>query len=464
MRAICYAFLFLLACLPVLSQTNIDRLLDDRIAAFRTKDASPSLSVAIVQHGRPIYAKAFGKADLAGNRAADADTVYPIGSITKQFVAAAVLLLQEAGQLALDDDVDKYLPGFPNGKEVRIRNLLSQTSGYEDYAWVDYFIEDWAKPIPIRQILALSAGRPLAFRPGTAWQYSNTNYSIAGLIVERVAGVSLHRYLALSMFGPLGMTTAGVCQADTPRRATGYVRHALGSARTTPLEAIGGQGAGQWGFGAYDLCMTPSDLARWNVALMQDRILSADSFRQLTTEEHLPNGDATKYGLGLEIGSFQGMLEISHDGAVIGGGCLNRALPSVVGSVTICENLGNNSGHGADSIADVALRLIAPPPIKISDGEVQNARKLLSALRNGRIVAALLTPEARSYFDPVVLGDYRKSLSVLGQLLLFTPIAEERRGSVTRHVFRADFETASVLLHVFVTSEGLIQQFMIFEE
>ena len=463
-EAICFLSCFVVGCLPGLGQTNIERLLDRRVAAFRAKAPSPSLSIAVVQKGHLIYAKAFGKADLAANRPADTSTVYPIGSITKQFVAVAVLLLQEEGQLSIEDDLDKYLPNFPHGKEVRIRHLLAQTSGYEDYAWVDYFLQPWGRPAPILQILDGSARRPLAFRPGTAWQYSNTNYSIAGVIAERVAGIPLHRFLARRIFAPLGMTTAGLCRADTPRRATGYFRPALGKAHVSPSETFGAEGAGSWGFGAYDLCMTPSDLARWNVGLMQGRVLSADSFRQFTTEEHLPNGEGTKYGLGVDIETFQGIQEISHEGATIGGGCDNRTLPSAVGSVTICENLGNNSGHGSNSIEEIAMKLIAPPPFEAPDREVQNVSKLLAALRKGRIVADLLTPEAQSYFGNAVCRDYRKSLRSLGPLLVLTPVAERSRGNLTRHVYRADFETASVQLNVFATSDGLFQQFMIFEE
>jgi hypothetical protein len=166
----------------------------------------------------------------------------------------------------------------------------------------------------------------------------------------------------------------------------------------------------------------------------------------------------------VDIGSFQGLREISHDGATIGGGCNNRTLPGAVGSVTICENLGNNSGHGPDNIGEIAMRLIAPLPFTVSDQEVQNVRKLLAALRNGRIIADLLTPEAQSYFDNAVLRDYRETLRSLGSLLVLAPVTEESRGAMTRHVYRADFETASVLLHIFATSDGLFHQFMIFEE
>lgn len=455
---------FVAACPPAFGETNIERLLNRRITTLRAKAASPSLSIAVVQNGRLIYAKAFGKADLAANRPADTNTVYPIGSITKQFVAAAILLLQEEGKLSIEDNVDKYLPNFSHGKEVRIRHLLAQTSGYEDYAWVDYYLQQWGKPDPIMRILESIALSPLPFRPGTAWEYSNTNYSIAGVIAEKVAGVPLHRFLAQRMFEPLGMTTAGLCRAGTPHRATGYFRPALGNPRPSPGETFGAEGSASWGFGAYDLCMSPSDLARWNVGLMQGRVLSAESYRRLTTEEHLPNGEGTKYGLGVDIGSFQGTREISHDGATIGGGCDNRTLPSTVGSVTICENLGNNSGHSSDRIEEIAMKLIAPPPFKAPDQEVQNITKLVAALRNGRIVADLLTRDAQSYFDSGVLRDYRESLRSLGALFVLTPVGERSRGSVMRHVYRADFETASVQLNVFVTSDGLFQQFMIFEE
>jgi CubicO group peptidase (beta-lactamase class C family) len=446
------------------SQANIERLLDQRIAAFRAKAASPSLSIAVVQNGRLTYAKAFGKADLAANRPADADTVYPIGSVTKQFVSAAILMLQAEGTLSIEDYVDRYLPNFPHGKEVRIRQLLTHTSGYGDYAWVDYYLQPWGRPDPIMQILEGVAQSPLAFRPGTVWEYSNTNYSIAAVIAEKVAGVPLHRFLAQRIFGPLGMASAGLCRVDTPHRATGYFRPALGSARPSPPETFGAEGSASWGFGAYDLCMTPSDLARWNVGLMQERVLSAQSYRRLTTEEHLANGEGTEYGLGVDIGSFHGVREISHEGATIGGGCDNRTLPSAVGSVTICDNLGNNSGHGGESVEELAMRLIAPPAFKASDQEIQSITQLIAALRNGRAVAGLLTPDAQSYFDNAILRVYRETLRSLGALLVLTPVAQRSRGTVMRHVYRAEFETASVQLNVFITSDGLFQQFMIFEE
>ena len=167
---------------------DLSSKLTEKIEAALKKSGAPSVSVAVVQDGKIAFAKAFGNADLETGRPADMNTRYAVGSISKQFTAAALLLLQEQGKLSLDDKVSKYFPNLTRAGEITIRQLLSHTSGYEDYAPQDYIIPDWTRPITPAAILDRWANKPLNFDPGTKWQYSNTNYVLAGEIFEKVSG------------------------------------------------------------------------------------------------------------------------------------------------------------------------------------------------------------------------------------------------------------------------------------
>jgi len=160
---------FLLA-LPLAAQTDLPAKLNEKIADALKKSGAPSVSVAVVRDGKLYYARGFGSADLAASRAADVNTRYAVGSISKQFTAAALLLLQEEGKLSLDDRVSKYFPNLMRAGDISIRQLLSHTSGYEDYAPQDYIIPEWTQPTTPAAILDRWALKPLNFDPGTKWQ------------------------------------------------------------------------------------------------------------------------------------------------------------------------------------------------------------------------------------------------------------------------------------------------------
>src|SRR5216110_1706966 len=150
---------------------ELDRKLSGKIAATLQQSGAPGVSVAIVEHGKLAYAKAFGQANIAENRAADVNTRYAVGSISKQFTAAAILLLQEQGKLSLDDRVAKFIPDLTRAGEVTIRQLLSHTSGYQDYWPQDYVMPMMLQPVTAQKIMDTWAKKPLDFEPGTRWQY-----------------------------------------------------------------------------------------------------------------------------------------------------------------------------------------------------------------------------------------------------------------------------------------------------
>src|SRR5437763_7429374 len=155
----------------------------------------PSASVAVVNHVQLAYAKAYGSAKLEPSAPATSDMRYAIGSISKQFTAAAILLLQQDGKLSLDDPVSKFVPGLTRGNEVTIRELLSHTSGYQDFWPQDYLMFPMKEKVTPRQIADRWGKQPLDFEPGARWQYSNTNYTLAGMVAEKASGMPFCKFI-----------------------------------------------------------------------------------------------------------------------------------------------------------------------------------------------------------------------------------------------------------------------------
>ena len=322
----------LLAQSPPAAPSDIaSRLTPEITGALRTSGV-PSVSIAVVRDGRLAFAQAFGMADLAASRAASVETRYAVGSVSKQFTTAILLLLAEQGKLSLDDPVSRYFPDLTNASRVTIRQLLSHTSGYQDYAPQDYMIPAWMKPVTPSYMLDRWAKKPLDFPPGTRWEYSNTNYVLAGQIIEKVSGQSLMALLRDHIFQPLGMSSAGDCSERRPGDATAYTRYGLGAPRPALREATG------WYFAAGELCMVPSDLARWDIAFLNHRILSPHSYEEFTREVRLNNGDHTNYALGLQIGTLSGIPTLTHGGEVSGFLASNWILPNRGGAVVVLSN------------------------------------------------------------------------------------------------------------------------------
>ncbi|MGD0620247.1 MAG: serine hydrolase domain-containing protein, partial [Bryobacteraceae bacterium] len=380
-----------------------------------------------------VYAKAFGKANLAQDKTADATTRYAIGSVSKQFTATALLLLQEQGKVSLDDKVSKYLPQLTRAGEITIRELLSHTSGYEDYAPQDYMIPEWTKPITPQAILKDWAEKKLDFEPGTRWQYSNTNYVAAGEIVEKVSGEPLFKLLDEKIFRPLSMTSAGDCfAAPNSDDATAYTRYALGPPRPALREGLG-----------------------W-------RILNAHSWIEFTREVKLKDGKPTHYALGLSLGDLDGVAEISHGGEVSGFLAKNELFPAKGDAVVALSNQDALSLTGplADQIARLVFASgngsdLAPEP------ELRRVREVLEGLQQGHIDRALFTSNANSYFEDVALGDYRASLTPLGKLVSVTKHSEQLRGGMTHRTYEAQFEKKTVQLNIYIMPNGKFEQFLV---
>ena len=447
---------FVLLSLPARS-ADLEQKLDEKISAAFKRSGVPSVSVAVVRDGKLIYAKAFGSADLAAGRAADVNTRYSVGSVSKQFTAAAILLLQEQGKLSLDDHVSKYFPDLTRAGEITIRELLSHTSGYEDYAPQDYIIPDWTQPTTPQAILNRWAKKPLNFDPGTKWQYSNTNYVLAGEIFEKVSGQPLVAFLKEKIFEPLGMQSASDWPPNRPTDALAYTRYAMGPPRPTKREAPG------WYFAAGELTMTPSDLAKWDIAFLEKKILSTESYREFTTQVKLSNGDYTHYALGLFLGEIGRIPTIQHDGEVSGFLSSNVVLPNRGGAVIVLSNQDAINMVGPLSQQITAL-VFLPERKDASNADTAQVRDILAKLQAGKIDRSLFTSNANSYFSEEALRDCKASLAKLGKLKSVSAQSENLRGGMTHRSYRAQFAKKTLYLNIYLMPGGKFEQFLIEEQ
>jgi len=447
----------ILAALPLAAQpADLDCKLTDKIAATLKESTAPSVSVAVVLDGKLIFAKAFGNASLNPDRPATTETRYAVGSISKQFTAAALLLLQEQGKLSLDDPVSKYFPNLTRAGEVTIRQLLSHTSGYEDYAPQDYLIPDWTKPTTPMAVIEGWATKPLNFEPGTKWQYSNTNFVLAGEIFQKASGQPLLAFLKEKIFQPLGMGSAADWGIAMPTDAAAYTRFAGGPPRPVGREAVG------WYFAAGELSMTPTDLAKWDLAFLNRQILSARSYEEFTHEMRLKDGNLTHYALGLSLGDFNQIPTISHSGEVSGFLASNTLYPTRNAAIVVLTN-----EDGVNLISPVTTQistiLFLPEQPAAAEKDTLQARSILEGLCHGKIDRALFTANANSYFTEQALGDMKKSLAAIGKLQSVTRTSETLRGGMTHRNYRAVFQKKTVTLNIYLMPGGKYEQFMVVE-
>jgi len=415
----------------------------------------PSASLAVVQDGEIVYAQAYGDARLDPKLPATPQMAYSIGSISKQFTAAAVLLLQQQGKLSLDDKVGKWLPDLTRANDITLRQVLSMTSGYQDYAPQDYMIPDWEKAISAQQILDRWARIPLDFEPGTKWQYSNTNYVVAGVIVEKISGQPLFTFIREHILAPLGLGTALDTNAKKLPESDpqGYFRYALGPLRPAPHEGPG------WMFAAGELAMTPSDLAKWDISLMNESLLTPASYLAMETENRLKNGVGTQYGLGMRVTTAKGHRMLEHSGEVSGFVGENIVLPDEKFAVAVLTNQ-DAIGAAGQIGREVLLRFL--DSTTTSDPK-QDAlvRKVFDDLRAGKINRALFTDNANSYFTDQALKDYSTSLSALGDVKSFKQTSNSLRGGMTHMSYEVKFADKTVGINIYQMPDGKLEQYLV---
>jgi CubicO group peptidase (beta-lactamase class C family) len=430
--------------------------IDSGVKAALEATGSPGASIAVVRGGQIVYENGYGIGRLEPETPARSDMRYAIGSVSKQFTAAAILLLHEDGKLSLDDRVSKWFPQLTRAGDISIRQLLTMTSGYQDYWPQDYVFMDMQRPAPAREIMQRWAAKALDFEPGTKWQYSNTNYVIAAAIVERAAGVTFMQFLRQRIFTPLKMTTVMDFDAGplSPTDAQPLLRHGLGPFRPAPKEAAG------WLFGAGQLAMTAHDLSLWNISMMNQSLLKPASYKILQTETLLESGNTTGYGLGVQVRMTGGRRRIVHGGAVSGYTTTSQVFPDDKAAIVAYTNIYPGAANAPGMIADRIARVIFTEPPANADALAQ-AKRIYAGLTKGTIDRSLFTPSANAFFTADVLADYAKSLGPLGEPTEFTAGGDGLRGGMTIRGYRVRAGGVVLDITMMVLPDGTIDQFIV---
>ncbi len=436
------------------AQTNFESRVDSIAAGVLRSTGVPSANVAVVQHGRIVLAKAYGFAKLEPNELAASGMRYGIGSISKQFTASAMLLLQQQGKLKLDDPVGKYVQGLSRGNEVTIREILSHTSGYQDFWPQDYLMAPMLKDATPQEIMNGWAKQPLDFEPGTRWQYSNTGYVLAGMIVEKVSGMPFFRFIQTHLLDPLHMASAKNFDADSHATdAVGYIRYGLGPLRPSPAAGKG------WMYGAGMLAMTAADLAKWDISMMNRSLLSRASYDALFHETPLKNGASSGYGLGVFTSMNGGRFFVEHNGEVSGFTAENFLFPDDSAAVIVLTNQDAAPASGA--IASQIARLLFTTEDALAASRTAQARAIFEGLQKGTIDRSLFTSNANGYFSDIALKDFASSLSPLGAPTGFVQISTSKRGGMTLRSYRATFSDRSLRVWTFETADGKLEQYQV---
>ncbi|MEZ5290951.1 MAG: serine hydrolase domain-containing protein [Vicinamibacterales bacterium] len=329
--------------------SRIDAIVQAPIAAGTVAGTS----VAVVRHGTTILSKGYGVADLEWNVPMPADATFEIGSITKQFTAAAILLLRDEHKLSLDDPITKYLPDYPTqGKTVTLRRLLNHTSGIKGYTEMEAFGDFQRLDKPRQALVDLFAAQPFDFEPGEEQIYNNSAFFLLGLVIEKVAGQPYADVVKERLFDKVGMPSSYYCSEKVihTNHAHGYDTDATGLVLKDFLDH-------DWPYSAGSLCSNTTDLVAWNRALHGGKVLKPASYTEMTTPGTLSDGTAIRYGYGISVADIGGRRAIAHGGGIHGFLSESEYYPDDDLIVVVLQNTAGPSGprDTAMKIAEAVL-------------------------------------------------------------------------------------------------------------
>ncbi len=363
----------------------------DAVLAPHFRKDGAGVAVAVRHHGKLIHCQGYGLANVEWGLPIDADTVFRIGSITKQFTAAAIMKLAEEGALESDDPIERHLPDYPvNGRRITIRHLLTHTSGIKSYTGLPNIMAEQARlDRSVPEVIAVFKDLPLDFEPGEQFLYNNSGYFLLGAIIERLSGKDYATFLHDAFFGPLGIESTRYLldSTITPRRAAGYELRRGALANASPLSMT-------WPHAAGALGSTVNDLLRWEAALRQGEVVSPASYAEMTTPGRLNSGGAIAYGFGLGMLRYRERPVVGHAGGINGFVTNLVHFPDEDLTIVVLSNLVTTrvdqityglarrvldlpdlmrepvalSGAELEACAGVYRFAIGPMPLKVEDG------------------------------------------------------------------------------------------------
>jgi CubicO group peptidase (beta-lactamase class C family) len=320
---------------------SLPSIVDPLVNAAISGQGAPGVTVALAKNGTMLYTQAYGSSDIATHSSAQTNTIFEIGSITKQFTAALIMKLQEQGQLHVDDSVSAYLPDYKFPSAITLRMLLSHTSGLANYTTFTQYPAWAVHGVSEATVLSAVSQTPLLFPPGTQWSYSNSNYFLLGVIIEKLSGQSYEANLQQYLFQPLGLTNTYFSLPPPAQSAVGYT---LSAGSVIPALVCDRSAA----FAAGALSSNVSDLVAWDDALIHGKVVSPASFIAMTTpvSSSIPGGGA--YGFGLFLRPFDNHPTIWHGGGINGFTAENNVFLDSGFSVVV---LTNSDAANPDTIA-----------------------------------------------------------------------------------------------------------------
>ncbi len=314
------------------------------------------LSVLVTRGDEVLYHRQAGYADVEGKTWVDGQTLFRIGSVTKQFTASAILKLVEMGKLELDDPLEKFIPGFPKGDEVTIHHLLTHTSGIKSYTDQPSFLKRVTSPVIPAELVKEIQELGYDFEPGEQWKYNNSAYYLLGYLVEHVSKMSYGKFLSKHLFKPAGMKNTGVYnnKKSHSNEALGYAMEVEGGIK----KALDWQMS--WAGAAGNLYSTAEDLEKWNRTLFSGKVLSKESLQKAHAKVKLNDGSEHPYGYGWGLNEYRGLRRIGHSGGLHGFLSYLVYYPSIEGTIVVLSNCSPPKnvvpGSFAEKLTDIFFK------------------------------------------------------------------------------------------------------------
>jgi D-alanyl-D-alanine carboxypeptidase len=438
--------------------------IDDYLAAQVKPNGYVGLSVAIVRDGKVVLAKGYGKRTLKPDAPVETNTMFAAGSVTKQFTAACVFLLAEEGKLSVRDPVARWYPELTKAKEITLYDLMTHAAGYPDYYPLDFVDRRMEKPIDPDRLLKEYAGGKLDFDPGRRWSYSNTGFVLLGRIIEKVSGKPYGEFLTERILKPLGMTdTVFDPKPDHPGIALGYTAFALGPPEPATREAPG------WIHAAGALYTTPSDLAKWDLALVSGKVLQPDSYRLMTTPRELTDGRVRDYGCGIGVARRRGETVLKHSGAVGGFLTYNAVLPRTKSAVVLMTNSEfQDASDLHEPLVSLLLQSLEPPAPDVPKingaGPKEAALDMLRQLQKGEINRGALGEDYSIYLTDERVKGAKDRLGPLGEPEKIEADATSERGGMEVALVHFTFKGVKVKALMYRSPDGKIQEYLVYKE
>jgi len=302
---------------------NPDQKIDSLIQSEFKESNGPGGVFLVSQKGKPVYKKAFGMANLELDAKLNTNSIFQIGSMTKQFTAIAILMLEEQGKLKVNDPISKYIPSYPNGNNITIHHLLTHTSGIKDFTKMKTISDIAQKEMTPEQMVDFFKNEPVDDAPGEKFDYNNSGYVVLGYIIELTSGGTYEDFIKKNIFDKIGMTYSYYAsdRKVIKNRAYGYHKKSSGYVNKTVINF-------SVPFSSGSLMSTLDDMLKWQNALNQNLLLSQKNKMKAFTKYKLNNGQEIEYGYGWHLKNINGIATREHGGSVFGFKSMAVYIPS----------------------------------------------------------------------------------------------------------------------------------------